>query len=604
MGSHQEKINITSLIRSAEKFKREGKYSEAAKQYLLIQEQAFQTANQQWKIIALHGLGTIHTCLGNYKIAIEYHSQQLNISRSIDTSLETAVALTSLGYNYYFIENFKDASSYQDSSRNIVRRIDSKEASKIEAKALNYLGLIHSKLTKYEVADFLYDQSINIMKKLISDVEFKKNKLNISKVESEKTKLTFNENNIDFCSWVESDANKLDFKKNDIDIEFNNDIVELLYDFYAISINLTINKREFNQDNILLLEQEIAIKLQELSLSFNRLGAFVQESNAIYQLAKTHKIIGDVDTAKKYCMQSLSIVNELNIPLKNECNKLIKKLDAQYQTYEDFPESQEIEENSCESIKKEIDVVLLTATDIELLKVLQLLKPYPRKQNIQRVYSESATYHLGKFGAYKTVVTRCRIGSINNNEATLAVEQVLRKWNPKAIIMVGIACGRDPTKQKIGDVLIASEIQPYESQRVGKETINRNIPKSSNKTLLDRFDCVHDWKSKSIDGMFCNPPEVGSILSGEKLIDNPEFKAELFEQFPEAIGGEMEGAALCAASERVGTAWILVKSISDWGDGKKHNKHQPLAAGAAASFVHYVLSQKTILNGIQKPRGE
>jgi nucleoside phosphorylase len=60
----------------------------------------------------------------------------------------------------------------------------------------------------------------------------------------------------------------------------------------------------------------------------------------------------------------------------------------------------------------------------------------------------------------------------------------------------------------------------------------------------------------------------------------------------------MEGAGLCAASGRLGVAWILVKSICDWGDGKKHNQHQQLAA--AVSLVHHVLSQKTVLNTINK----
>ncbi|GAA6615810.1 hypothetical protein [Scytonema sp. NUACC26] len=35
-------------------------------------------------------------------------------------------------------------------------------------------------------------------------------------------------------------------------------------------------------------------------------------------------------------------------------------------------------------------------------------------------------------------------------------------------------------------------------------------------------------------------------------------------------------------------------------DGKKDKKPQELAAAAAANLVHYVLSQKTVLNGIKK----
>ena len=88
--------------------------------------------------------------------------------------------------------------------------------------------------------------------------------------------------------------------------------------------------------------------------------------------------------------------------------------------------------------------------------------------------------------------------------------------------------------------------------------------------------------------------------SGEKLIDEPEFKASLFKQYPQAIGGEMEGSGLTAASIRVRLPWILVKSIFDWGDGNKHKKHQPLVAAAAVSLVHHVLSHKGALDGLTK----
>jgi nucleoside phosphorylase len=191
------------------------------------------------------------------------------------------------------------------------------------------------------------------------------------------------------------------------------------------------------------------------------------------------------------------------------------------------------------------------------------------------------------------------MGAIGDGSVILATEQAQRLWNPKAIIMVGIAFGKDPTKQKIGDVLVASQIISYEQQRVGEDIIYRGSIPPSNTILLNRFENVQNWQFARPDGSYCSLI-VGSILSGEKLVDNPDFKATLFQQFPQAVGGEMEGAGLCAASGRVGTAWILVKSICDWGDGKKHKKHQQLAAATAANLVHYVLSQKTVFNGIKK----
>jgi len=88
----------------------------------------------------------------------------------------------------------------------------------------------------------------------------------------------------------------------------------------------------------------------------------------------------------------------------------------------------------------------------------------------------------------------------------------------------------------------------------------------------------------------------GAVLSGEELIDNAARKAELLQRFPEAIGGEMEGTGLSAASFYERRPWILIKAICDWADGVKNSYHQPLAAAAAASLVHHVLSDPDALD--------
>ena len=83
----------------------------------------------------------------------------------------------------------------------------------------------------------------------------------------------------------------------------------------------------------------------------------------------------------------------------------------------------------------------------------------------------------------------------------------------------------------------------------------------------------------------------GVVLSGEKVVDNPEFRAELLQHEPHAIGGEMEGTGLYAACNgRVD--WILVKAICDWADGKKEvvrKARQLTAAANAAQFVLHAL---------------
>jgi len=244
--------------------------------------------------------------------------------------------------------------------------------------------------------------------------------------------------------------------------------------------------------------------------------------------------------------------------------------------------------------------MLLTVNDAEKNAVMRLLKPLPKKKNILKGHIGPETYYVGMFGKFNTVITQCEMGALGSGSAILATIDGLKIWLPRGIIMVGVAFGKDPSKQKIGDVLVASRVISYEPARIGEtKTIHRGEIAQSNVTLRNRFRNTESWEFYLPDGTLASR-EIGPILSGEKLIDEPEFKASLFEQFPEGIGGEMEGAGLIATSGRVGLPWILVKGICDWGDGNKDHKHQPLAAASAASLVHYVLSNQSALDGLEK----
>ncbi len=66
----------------------------------------------------------------------------------------------------------------------------------------------------------------------------------------------------------------------------------------------------------------------------------------------------------------------------------------------------------------------------------------------------------------------------------------------------------------------------------------------------------------------------------------------------EASSGEMEGAGVSGAAIRAHTEWIVVKGVSDWGDGLKHDGYQALAAASAADLALEVFKDPHALDGI------
>jgi len=236
-------------------------------------------------------------------------------------------------------------------------------------------------------------------------------------------------------------------------------------------------------------------------------------------------------------------------------------------------------------------VLLLTAVEIELRAVLSVLKPIHPKRNVLRAHAGQETYYIGTFGAEPVVLTMCGMGSIGRDSVILAAHQAITEVNPIAIVMIGIAFGSDSVRQSIGDVLVASQVVSYEQQRIGRTNeVHRGPIAQTGPILLNRFRQALDWKFLLPDGRQSRAL-VGPILSGEKLIDSQEYRDSLFDAFPQAIGGEMEGAGLQAVAARTNLEWILVKGICDWADGRKMDNYQTLAARAAVSLVHHVLAE-------------
>lgn len=241
---------------------------------------------------------------------------------------------------------------------------------------------------------------------------------------------------------------------------------------------------------------------------------------------------------------------------------------------------------------------ILVATDIEKSSVLQRMHSLEGQDAILQCFDKKNTYYLGRIGMKRVVVCMSSMGSGGRDASMLVTTEMIQAWNVSAVIMIGIAFGKDAEKQEIGRVLVSDQIIPYEPQRVGESSNqNRGVPQQAGAVLLNRFRNVDRWIFQSPDKEKCRF-QVGPLLSGEKLVDDSTFKQELFHRYPTAIGGEMEGAGLASAASRQGKEWIVVKAICDWADGAKSKDHQGFAAAAAVSLVEHVLSQPGCLDAL------
>lgn len=246
--------------------------------------------------------------------------------------------------------------------------------------------------------------------------------------------------------------------------------------------------------------------------------------------------------------------------------------------------------------EKIMRVLLITVTSVETRALNKAICDATGKpSSILRV--EGFSYqNYGKFGEYELIHQISGMGSGGVDGSQESVRRGINAIKPDAILMIGIAFGIDPEKQPIGTILVSRQIQNYDLQRINADSsiVLRGDKVTAAPRLLNWVSHAEiDWPEGR------EKIKKGLVLSGEKLIDNQDYRDDLVEVAPEAIGGEMEASGLYVASQAARTDWLLVKAVCDWADGNKtegKEKLQATAAKSAAEFCVHMLRANSAIS--------
>lgn len=258
--------------------------------------------------------------------------------------------------------------------------------------------------------------------------------------------------------------------------------------------------------------------------------------------------------------------------------------------------------NRLKEVVSQVQILLLTVNEWERKALLSEMMPLPGEEAILQGALSSITYRIGQFGNYCVAYTESTMGSGGRQGATLTAERAINELKPKVVLLLGIAFGVDRKKQKLGDVLIAESIFPYEYQKIDKKfSIRRGQAVPCGHTLSERFRMRrNDWQVVINGKKLKVNVHQGLVLSGGKVINNKEFLDVLIKEFPTAIGGEMEGDGAYSAVLPP-TEVLLIKSICDWADGHKNDDAQPFAAFTSVSLTKHILSKPDVLHPLINP---
>jgi nucleoside phosphorylase len=271
----------------------------------------------------------------------------------------------------------------------------------------------------------------------------------------------------------------------------------------------------------------------------------------------------------------------------------------------------------------QVDFLIVTALDVESVAVSELLEE-------KQVLTHDTVGKVLRPGyGTKYVVALTEIGGMGTNQAQGVTREAINRWNPRRVILTGIAAGFPEAGVNRGDVLVPYYIVPYELAKI-KERISRKLSVSFRKIFAglslgrlskqQAIDTEHRgfptptsfplWHAANTlsrdetsrwDDAIREPRPDGtnqrpvvhstgtSVLgSGDKLVatERAECRKWLLQEFPNnAIGLEMESFGALTACRMTDTPFLVVKAVQDHGTSKKDDRWRAYAAQASAAFT-------------------
>ncbi len=271
----------------------------------------------------------------------------------------------------------------------------------------------------------------------------------------------------------------------------------------------------------------------------------------------------------------------------------------------------------------DVDIAVISALPEELISFAEQFKDKtPLKEMPGGHYIE-----VENDNGEKCRLVSIHIGKMGNSYSAITTCEVMRHWNPKNVILIGIAGGnRHVETLRLGDIVVSSDIHAYEYIKIIGEN-NDNTEKTKNQANetkrteerdIRKYPCSLDLiraagnlqarmnKEADDEGldhdtrMLKGKPRVfiDSIASGNKLIADDEFMKELLKVDRKIIATEMEGEGLMVAirGHNPQPNAIVIKGVSDYADpstrtGKHRDDSREKACKSSSEFAFRLIKE-------------
>ncbi|MEJ6952593.1 5'-methylthioadenosine/adenosylhomocysteine nucleosidase [Natronospora cellulosivora (SeqCode)] len=221
---------------------------------------------------------------------------------------------------------------------------------------------------------------------------------------------------------------------------------------------------------------------------------------------------------------------------------------------------------------------IIGAMDQEVAAILEKLSD----KELKEYYA--IKYWKGYINGIECVIGQSGIGKVN---AARCTQIMIDKYKPDSIINIGSAGALNP-ELEIGDVVISSssiyhdvDLTIFGHEKGYLSDLDDRFIKADKKLIEQCKEVMGKIKNDTYNIM------IGPIATGDQFHNDPDIKAELFEEFG-AYCDDMEAAAIAHVCLLCEIPYVVIRSISDKPKSKSELTFYDfldLASARCAEFV-------------------
>lgn len=168
-------------------------------------------------------------------------------------------------------------------------------------------------------------------------------------------------------------------------------------------------------------------------------------------------------------------------------------------------------------------------------------------------------FYQGTIHGQSVVLVQSGIGKV---EAGLTTALLITQFNVDVMINSGSAGALAPDLN-IGDVVVSTETAYHDADARAFGYEYGQLPQQP-----ARFTASKEWGEKIVAAAAATglKTKLGLIVTGDQFLNSPETIKTIMSHFPDALSGEMEGAAVGQVAHQFDVPYVVVRAMSDNAD--------------------------------------